>query len=170
VNVDSGKQWYDANPHTFHTLALGTLHSLPSPVLRTGQLIHKPEFFGALQREQGAWGALERTSSWLSNVRGLHCLGKSNAQVVQTGLWSRVAITTELGGVLRSMGRHAPHGHGAFSELVFGKDIADAEVINEGDCEGGGDSHEEGEGRQSHTSHEQAAGCGYLEDDDIEDW
>ena len=71
VKFDSGKQWYDANPHTFHTLALGTLHSLPSPVLRTGQLIRKPEFFGALQRERGARDALERTSSWLSDVRSM---------------------------------------------------------------------------------------------------
>jgi len=72
VNADSGDQWYDANPHTFHMLALGTLHSLPSPVQRTGQLICKPEFFGALRREQAAGDALERTSSWLSCVRNLH--------------------------------------------------------------------------------------------------
>jgi cell cycle checkpoint protein len=71
-NADSGDQWYDANPHTFHMLALGTLHSLPSPVQRTGQLICKPEFFGALRREQAARDALERTSSWLSSVRSLH--------------------------------------------------------------------------------------------------
>lgn len=170
VNVDSGKQWYDANPHTFHVLALGALHSLPSPVLRTGQLIRKPEFFGALQREHGARDALERTSSWLSNVRNMHYPGSSDAQVIQTGLLSRVAITTELGGMLRAMGRHAPHGHGAFSELVFGQDSVGAEVINEGDCEGGDVGHEEGERSQSHMIHEQAVGCGYLEDDDIEDW
>ena len=72
VNADSGDQWYDANPHTFHMLALGTLHSLPSPVQRTGQLICKPEFFGALRREHAAGDALERTSSWLSSVRNLH--------------------------------------------------------------------------------------------------
>jgi hypothetical protein len=68
------------------------------------------------------------------------------------------------------MGRRAPHGHGAFSELVFGKDSVGAEVINEGDFEGGGLSHEEGERRQSHMSHEPAPDCGFLEDDDIEDW
>lgn len=113
---------------------------------------------------------MERTSSWLSNVRSLHYLERSNAQVAQTALWSRVAIATELGGVLRAMGRHAPHGYGAFSELVFGQDSVGAEVVKEGDCEGGGVIHEEGERRQSHTSHELAAGCGFLEDDDIEDW
>jgi cell cycle checkpoint protein len=72
VIADSGDQWYDANPHTFHMLALGALHSLPSPVQRTGQHICKPEFFGALRREQAAGDALERTSSWLSGVRILH--------------------------------------------------------------------------------------------------
>ncbi|KAH9989612.1 Rad17 cell cycle checkpoint protein-domain-containing protein [Russula vinacea] len=154
TDSNESENWYDTNPHTFHILALGTLHSLPSPVLRTGQLIRKPEFFGALQRERGARDALERTSSWLSN----------------TGLWSRVTIATELGCVLRMMGPHTPHGHGAFSELVFGQDSVGAEVINEGDCEGGDVSHEEGERSQSHTIHEQAVGCGYLEDDDIEDW
>ncbi len=93
----------------------------------------------------------------------------SDAQVVQTGLWSRAAVATELGGILRAMGRHAPHGHGAFSELVFGQGSARAEVINEGDCEEGV-SYEEGERSQPHTSHEPAVDCGYLVDDDIEDW
>jgi hypothetical protein len=93
----------------------------------------------------------------------------SDAQVVQTGLWSRAAVATELGGILRAMGRHPPHGHGAFSELVFGQRSMRAEVVNEGDCEEGV-SYEEGGRSQSHTSHEPAADCGYLEDDDIEDW
>ena len=75
VNTDNGKQWYDANPHAFHILALGTLHSLPSPVPRTGQLICKPEFFGALRREHGARDALERTSFWLSDVRSVYYSG-----------------------------------------------------------------------------------------------
>ncbi len=67
------------------------------------------------------------------------------------------------------MGRHAPHGHGAFSELVFGQGSVRAEVVNEGDYEGGV-IHEEGERSQPHTSYEQPAGRGYLEDDDIDDW
>lgn len=67
------------------------------------------------------------------------------------------------------MGRHAPHGHGAFSELVFGQGSIRAEVVNEGDREEGV-SYEEGERSLSYTGHEPAADCGYLEDDDIEDW
>jgi hypothetical protein len=93
----------------------------------------------------------------------------SDAQVVQTGLWSRAAVATELGGVLRAMSRRAPHGHGAFSELVFGQGSMRAEVVSEGDCEEGV-SYEEGERGQSHKSHQPAPDCGYLEDDDIEDW
>ena len=159
------------NPHTFHIQALGTLHSLPSPVPRTGQQVYKPAFFGALYREKAARDALERTSSWLSGVRRnvILFLSRSNAHVVQNGPWSQVAIVTELGGMLRAMGRRAPHGHQAFSELVFGQDFSGAEVINEGDVEGEPVNYE-GESRQSHASPEQATGCGYLEDDDIEDW
>lgn len=99
----------------------------------------------------------------------LYLSGISNAQVVQTELWSRAAVATGVGGILRAMGRHAPHGHGAFSELVFRQGSVRAEVVNEGDCEEGV-SYEEGERSHSHTSHEPAADCGYLEDDDIEDW
>lgn len=72
--------------------------------------------------------------------------------------------------MLRAMGRHAPHGHSAFSELAFGQDSMDAEVIGEGDGEGRRVYREEVANSESHTRYEQAAGCGYLEDDDIEDW
>ena len=99
----------------------------------------------------------------------LYSLGTPDIQVVQTGLWSRAAVATELGGILRAMGRHAPHGHGAFSEFVFGQGSMRAEVVKEGDCEEGV-RYEEGERSQSHRSHEPAADSGYLEDDDIEDW
>lgn len=75
---------------------------------------------------------------------------------------------TEIGIVLRMMGRHGPHGHRAFSELVFGQDLAGAEVINEGYGEGDVNC-EEDESSQPH-SHEPASSCGYLEDDDIEEW
>ena len=72
--------------------------------------------------------------------------------------------------MLRTMGRDGPSGHRAFSELIFGQDPTSAEVINEGDGEGEGVNIKEDDSRQLHTSHEPASGCGYLEDDDIEDW
>ncbi|KAH9060573.1 Rad17-domain-containing protein [Lactarius vividus] len=147
--------WTDAN--NSENAPLGTLHSLPSPVPRTGQRIFKPAFFSSLQKQQSARDALDQTSNWLSS----------------TGLWSRVAITTELGGVLRTLGRRAPHGHRAFSELVFGQDSIGAVPMGEGDVEAEAVDRDEGEIRetgQSHTSDEQAAYLGYLEDDDIEEW
>jgi cell cycle checkpoint protein len=171
--ADWRKQWYDANPHAFHIQALGTLHSLPSPVPHTGQRIFKPAFFGALVQEQGARGALENTSFWLSNVRNIQfSFGRLIADLSQTGLWPRDAIVTELGGLLRALGRRAPHGHRAFSELVFGQDSMDIEVVNEGDIEEVVIDYDESEMCQSqlHVSHERVASCDYLEDDDIEDW
>ncbi|KAI0301597.1 Rad17 cell cycle checkpoint protein-domain-containing protein [Multifurca ochricompacta] len=143
-NSNGPENWYDANPHAFHIRALGTLHSLPSPVSSTGQRIYKPAFFDALQRERGARDALDYTSNWLSSTR----------------LWPLVAMTTELGGILRVLGRRAPHGHHTFSELVFGRDSVGAKAMTEGDVEGGVVDYDEGETRESH----------YLEDDDIEDW
>ncbi len=82
-------------------------------------------------------------------------------------------IATELGGVLRTLGRRAPHGHRAFSELVFGQDSVGAVLMSEGDIEAESIDRDEGEmreTRQSHTSIEQATCLGYLEDDDIEEW
>jgi hypothetical protein len=78
---------------------------------------------------------------------------------------------TELGSVLRGLGRHAPPGHRAFSEFVFGQDSVGIEVVNEGDVEGVVIDYDEGgtSGRLDVTSgHDE--GCDYLEDDDIEDW
>ena len=93
-----------------------------------------------------------------------------NADVSQTGLWSRVAIATELGGVLRTLGPRAPHGHRAFSELVFGRDSMGADLMSEGDIEAEAVGRDEGEIRETGQSHTQATCLGYLEDDDIEEW
>jgi hypothetical protein len=90
----------------------------------------------------------------------------------QIGLWPRDAIVTELGCVLRALGRRAPRGHRAFSELVFGQDSMGIEEVNEGDIEEVVIDYDEGGICQSqlHDGHERVASCGYLEDDDIEDW
>lgn len=62
-------QWHQANPHRFHLLALGTLHSLPSPVQRRNQKPYKPAFFEALQRERPAEDGLRDVQDWLLRVR-----------------------------------------------------------------------------------------------------
>lgn len=96
-----------------------------------------------------------------------------DTDISKTGMWSRVMIATELGGVLRTLGSQAPHGHRAFSELVFGRDSIGAELMSEGDVGAEVVDRDEGEIRetgQSHASNEQATYLGYLEDDDIEEW
>ena len=59
-------QWYQANPHRFHLLTLGTLHSLPSPVTRRSQKIYKPAFFDHLQKEKDAWEGVRDVQEWVS--------------------------------------------------------------------------------------------------------
>ena len=125
--------------------------------------------YGENKRQGMLWNGPRHGFPVYVTCTTLYPSGTSDAQVVQTGLWSRAAVATELGGILRAMGPHAPHGHGAFSELVFGQGSMRAEVVNEGDCEEGV-GYEEGVRIQSRTSHEPAADCGYLEDDYIEDW
>jgi cell cycle checkpoint protein len=59
-------QWYLANPHQFHLLSMGTLHSLPSPVPRRSQKYFKPEFFSFLQKEKCAWDSVRATRDWIT--------------------------------------------------------------------------------------------------------
>ncbi|KAJ7242936.1 hypothetical protein C8J57DRAFT_1477252 [Mycena rebaudengoi] len=120
--------WYQANPHRFHLLTLGTLHSLPTPVTRRSQKIFKTEFFDFLNREKEAWEA------------------------------SRAEVATELGGVLKardakwlygsqpspspsqshSPSHCAPPSHRRFSHLQFfpgggsGNELGEAEAASEG--------------------------------------
>lgn len=63
-----GGQWHQAHPHRFHTLALGTLHALPSPVQRRGQKPYKPVFFENLRREREAEDGLRDVQEWLMRV------------------------------------------------------------------------------------------------------
>jgi cell cycle checkpoint protein len=55
-----------ANPHRFHLITMGTMHSLPSPVERRGQKQFKPAFFESLKKERGAIDALQDVQSWLN--------------------------------------------------------------------------------------------------------
>lgn len=65
-------QWYQANPHRFHVLALGTLHALPSPVPRRNQKPFKPAFFESLRREREAEDGVHDVQVWLREVRSLY--------------------------------------------------------------------------------------------------
>jgi cell cycle checkpoint protein len=66
LNPDPPTKWYQTNPHSFHLLTLGTLHSLPSPVTRRSQKVFKPAFFDCLQREKDAWDGVRDTQIWMS--------------------------------------------------------------------------------------------------------
>ncbi|KAJ7263112.1 hypothetical protein C8J57DRAFT_1471008 [Mycena rebaudengoi] len=138
--------WYQANPHRFYLLTLGTLHSLPTPVTRRSQKIFKTEFFDFLNREKEAWEAVR-------DVRGT---------VRDTGSAARAErrVATELGGVLKardakwlygsqpspspspsqshSPSHCAPPSHRRFSHLQFfpgggsGNELGEAEAASEG--------------------------------------
>ena len=103
------QQWLQANPHRFHLVTLGTLHSLPTPVARRGQKSYKPEFFDALSRERDAADALRDVHGWLRRVSIAaaasfhHPLHQSKQDKgVSTG-WTRKDIATELGAALSAI-------------------------------------------------------------------
>jgi len=69
--LDLWIQWYEASPHRFHLLTLGTLHSLPSPVPRRSQKIFKPDYFDYITKEKDTWDAVSDTHSWMRVDRSL---------------------------------------------------------------------------------------------------
>ncbi|KAF7318936.1 hypothetical protein HMN09_00229400 [Mycena chlorophos] len=95
-----GEAWYQANPHQFHLLALGTLHSLPSPVPRRSQKSFKPQFFDFLAKEKDAWDAVREVRGWIMGVGASDREGTDPGRVL--GRWSRSEVVTELGGVLKA--------------------------------------------------------------------
>ncbi|KAG5642066.1 hypothetical protein DXG03_003643 [Asterophora parasitica] len=133
VDSSGGDAWYQANPHCFHLLALGTLHSLPSPIMRRNQKILKPSFFECLQKEKTAWEGVRDTRGW--------ALGDSIKQGQRRTGWSHADVILELGGVLRARDAvrvtaslpRPPTSHRSFSSLrfVFGTQFGDGLVLDE---------------------------------------
>ncbi|KAH8096805.1 Rad17 cell cycle checkpoint protein-domain-containing protein [Cristinia sonorae] len=168
VDYSGGEHWYSANPHRFHLVSLGTLHSLPCPVVRRGQKPYKPEFFDVMKTEREIADSIIDVHDWLQ--RDEHG---------GAGGWSRQNIALELGGVLkaRDMIGHkastAPSSHRLFSRLQFSKgpsgltELADeaddaqqdALLMAESEDAAGPDRVQESEADLG----------GWLEDDDIED-
>ena len=94
-------QWHQANPHRFHLLTLGTLHSLPTPVERRNQKFFRPEFFDNLKKAKEAAEAIDDTRRWLTDVAlGIGTLEPRDSAPVAG--WSRAEIATEIGGVLKA--------------------------------------------------------------------
>ncbi|KAF8908184.1 Rad17 cell cycle checkpoint protein-domain-containing protein [Gymnopilus junonius] len=97
IDSSGGEKWYHTNPHQFHLLTLGTLHSLPSPVPRRGQKYYKPEFFAFLNKEKEAWEGVRTTRDWV--------VERSQDQETagwRAGAYSKSEVILELGGVLKA--------------------------------------------------------------------
>ncbi|KAE9384487.1 checkpoint protein Rad24 [Gymnopus androsaceus JB14] len=80
-------QRYQINPYRFHLLALGTLHSLPTPVPRLNQKVYKPEFFDNLKKEKEAWEGVRDVRSWI--------VDQGAESGWDLGAWTPIAIATD---------------------------------------------------------------------------
>ncbi|KAJ6617530.1 Rad17 cell cycle checkpoint protein-domain-containing protein [Mycena sp. CBHHK59/15] len=90
IDSSGGEGWYQANPHRFHLLTMGTLHSLPSPVVRRSQKVFKPEFFDFLNKEKDAWDAVRDVRGWIVDEATLKVLmDRDGDSVGGAGLRSR---------------------------------------------------------------------------------
>ncbi|KAI0084967.1 Rad17 cell cycle checkpoint protein-domain-containing protein [Irpex rosettiformis] len=163
VDSSGGESWLQANPHQFHLVTLGTLHSLPSPVTRRGQKPYKPEFFDNLKGLREGEDGLRDVQEWLHRHE---TLGAS---------WTRNEIALEMGSVLKaydmagSTSFKPPHTHRKFSRLEFVRGtttvtdpVDDKEVTSDL-------LDVDGDGEERRDDPEKAPG-GWLESDDIEDW
>ncbi|KAI0794827.1 Rad17 cell cycle checkpoint protein-domain-containing protein [Abortiporus biennis] len=171
VDSNGGETWYQANPHRFHLVALGTLHSLPSPVQRRNQKPYKPEFFENLKKEREAEDGIRDVQTWLSKD-------------VNMGYnWPRDEISTELGAVLKSRDNtgsniRPPPTHRRFSRLEFIKGVSgttvladDADIpVEDDDDHAAVYGNRYLEDREDVDEVESANGGGWLEEDDIEDF
>ncbi|KAL0959331.1 hypothetical protein HGRIS_014592 [Hohenbuehelia grisea] len=136
ADSNGGETWYQANPHRFHLLALGTLHSLPSPVERRSQKLLKPDFFEAFAREKEGWHAVRDVQSWMA-------MQVNHAQGAQFGAWTQSTIPMELSTVLKasnatlsslSVDNPLPTSHLAFSRLQFQRTTSSGHALSEMDA------------------------------------
>ncbi|KAG6865361.1 hypothetical protein C0991_003213 [Blastosporella zonata] len=166
VDSSGGDVWYQANPHQFHLLTLGTIHSLPSPVARRSQKITKPLFFECLQREKNAWEGVRDARGW--------ALGDGKSQAAG---WSHSQVAVELGGVLKARDQtttgslpRPPHSHKLFSSLKFslGAPFGVVQSLDEKEVDQSRIDGDDGGLRPSLQDIETAGG--WLDGDDIEDF
>ncbi|EJD07726.1 P-loop containing nucleoside triphosphate hydrolase protein [Fomitiporia mediterranea MF3/22] len=171
IDSSGGEHWYQTNPHQFHMLTLGALHSLPSPVTRRGQKMYKPEFFDVLKKTHDAEDAVLDVWTWLQDSGSPR--------------WSKNEIALELGSVLKAHSRGVssgtlqgittPSAHSAFSTLVFASSsTSKASTLNaDGNDEDAfevppdEDSFLRAAGKMQK---EEVEGNNWLSDDDIEEF
>ncbi|EAU86703.2 hypothetical protein CC1G_06464 [Coprinopsis cinerea okayama7 len=158
VDLSGGEAWYQANPHQFHLVALGTMHSLPSPVIRRSQKIYKPEFFDVLQKERDARDAVRLAKEWIVEED----LRKAKSRRAQSGRLElergdpRVGTDVEIEGQkCRSAVKTAKVASAILESSIDEKDAAD-EVPDEEELE-------------PTVVAEESTG-GWLESDDIEEF
>jgi len=185
----SAYQVQSANsPYAFPTLALSTLHSLPTPVPRSGQKVCKPAWFHFRTQELEASDAVGDVLGWLG--KGVAVSGDSDEGMSQVSLgkWTHANVATELGAWLRALERcsgdvrpvgsrlqggsyvQPPRTHRLFSYLPWSLGTAVGDALGENEGEGDeGDGYEDEEMRLSGGIRGGEEGKGWLEDDDIED-
>ncbi|KAJ7916174.1 Rad17 cell cycle checkpoint protein-domain-containing protein [Mycena leptocephala] len=176
IDSSGGEAWYQANPHRFHLLTMGTLHSLPTPVPRRGQKLFKPEFFDFLTKEKDAWDAVRDVRGWI-----VEDATAKEGEGWRLGGWSRAEVVMDLGGVLKARDikqtpSQAPVSHRLFSSLPFvsGADNRGLRQLGEGDSASDNvdipeDNDAGPRGGWSEIPDVQEGG-GWLESDDIEDF
>ncbi|KIY50228.1 P-loop containing nucleoside triphosphate hydrolase protein, partial [Fistulina hepatica ATCC 64428] len=182
IDSSGGEAWYQANPHRFHLLTLGTLHSLPSPVERRGQKIFKPEFFDIWTKEKDAHERVRDVRTWLVDQVGLimaFIRTQLNVSQEKATPWSQTTVATQLGGILKAYdakgypGRPAPTTHRLFSRLLFTQNSSAQTQLAENDVEVQDvsmlDETVTGSGLTEQDEMNELTG-GWLESDDIEDF
>ncbi|KAF4571431.1 Cell cycle checkpoint protein rad17 [Pleurotus pulmonarius] len=167
VDWSGGEAWYQANPHRFHLLTLGTLHSLPSPVTRRSQKFYKPAYFDQLKGERDAGCAVTDVQGWLADGPHNH----------STRALSKAVVATELGAVLKT--RAAPRSHQLFTHMPFSYGNDRLQPLEEGDILSQHNHNDEGEWAERHAEgirggegedEEANLNGGWLEGDDIEEF
>lgn len=178
-----------SSPYAFPTLTLSTLHSLPTPVPRSGQKVCKPSWFDVRTKELDALNAVGDVLGWLG--KGVDASHQADGEVssISVGRWTYANVGTELGGWLRALDRcndgarqmgsetplsQPPRTHRLFSHLPWrlGDGDVGGDVLGEneeGEVEQGGDGDGDEDVRLPGGMRGEEERNGWLEDDDIED-
>ncbi|OSD07710.1 Rad17-domain-containing protein [Trametes coccinea BRFM310] len=172
VDSSGGETWYQANPHQFHMVVLGTMHALPSPVPRRNQKPYKPAFFEALRRQNDTEDGVRDVQLWLQQGSELAVPG-----------WTQRDVVLGVGTVLRAQDRLATSGsrprppptHRLFSTLEFSRDGVNAGELAEEDDVTLDAAEVEREVRPFEpktpaVEEDDAPKGAWLSDDDIEEW